>query len=320
MGHPHGRLPGLGRAEAARLHQPPRRRRRARAAAGHHGARARRSPRRRERVPRDRRGDRSIPSPRHLVRLLDRIAPEKDIDALGVDAVRTACATAEGITRIAAPYLEHGASVAVAGSRGFVGSGVLRLLQRAGHEPFELDYGDDLRQVRDVDVIISTTGRAGLLHAEHLHRGHRLVIDSGFVPHPAGPVGDVHPSAAGLPRTVTPVPGGIGPVEMATLAERLVVQVAATELASWRYLALGREAETGLALHHKHTTAELTVAAERARAVEPGTNADERESRTSDTTPARDNARLPGRRIHLACAAGGRVSRREWVSLARTVY
>jgi methylenetetrahydrofolate dehydrogenase (NADP+)/methenyltetrahydrofolate cyclohydrolase len=158
----------------------------------------------------------------------------------------------------------------VVGSRGFVGSGVLRLLQRAGHEPVELDYGDDLRQVRDVDVIISTTGRAGLLHPEHLHRDHRLVIDSGFVPHPAGPVGDVHPSAAGLPRAVTPVPGGNGPVEMATLAERLVIQVAATELASWRYLARGREAETGLALYHKHTTAELTGAAERDRAVEAG--------------------------------------------------
>jgi hypothetical protein len=75
------------------------------------------------------------------------------------------------------------------------------------------------------------------------------------------------------------------------------------------------------ALHHKHTTAELTVAAERVPGPSrPGTNADESESRTSDTTPARDNARLPGRRIHSACAAGGRVSRREWVPLARTVY
>jgi hypothetical protein len=36
------------------------------------------------------------------------------------------------------------------------------------------------------------------------------------------------------------------------------------------YLARGREAETGLALLHKHTTAELTVAAERDRAVEAG--------------------------------------------------
>ena len=81
--------------------------------------------------------------------------------------------------------------------------------------------GDDLRQVRDVDIVISTTGRAGLLTAEHLHPRHRLVVDAGFVPHPDGPHGDVHPSAQHLPQAITPVPGGVGPIEMATLAERL---------------------------------------------------------------------------------------------------
>ena len=36
------------------------------------------------------------------------------------------------------------------------------------------------------------------------------------------------------------------------------------------FVARGRDAEPGLALHHKHETAELTVAAERDRAVETG--------------------------------------------------
>ncbi|SDH68856.1 tetrahydrofolate dehydrogenase/cyclohydrolase catalytic domain-containing protein [Pseudonocardia oroxyli] len=151
------------------------------------------------------------PPPRHLVPLLDHIAPAKDIDALGADSARPACATADGITRVAAPYLEHGASVAVIGSRGFVGSGVVTLLRRGGHEPLELDQGDDLRQVREVDVVISTTGRAGLLTAEHLHRDHQLVVDSGFIPYPSGPIGDVHPSAAHLPRAITLYPAGSDP-------------------------------------------------------------------------------------------------------------
>jgi hypothetical protein len=56
---------------------------------------------------------------------------------------------------------------------------------------------------------------------------------------------------------------------MATLAERLIALVAVGGLASC-YLGRGREAETGPALHHKHTTAELIVAAERDRAVEAG--------------------------------------------------
>ncbi|MCF7547296.1 tetrahydrofolate dehydrogenase/cyclohydrolase catalytic domain-containing protein [Pseudonocardia sp. WMMC193] len=203
------------------------------------------------------------PPPRHLVPLLDHIAPDKDIDALSSNSPRLACATADGITRIAAPYLEHGATSAVIGSRGFVGSGVATLLRRAGHHPLELDQGDDLRQARDVDVVISTTGRGGLLTAEHLHREHLLVIDSGFVPHPSGVIGDVHPSATHLPRAITPVPGGIGPVEMATLAERLTQQVAAPDLGSWRYL--------GPTLDHpelQRTTATLEVAAQHERALQ----------------------------------------------------
>ncbi|MGE0346584.1 MAG: tetrahydrofolate dehydrogenase/cyclohydrolase catalytic domain-containing protein [Gemmatimonadales bacterium] len=201
------------------------------------------------------------PPPAHLQDLvLDELAPEKDIDALTARSQRPACATADGITRVAAPFLDDGATVAVVGARGFVGSGVVTLLQRAGHTPLELDLGDDLRQVRDVDVVISTTGRAGLLTAEHLHAGHRLVVDSGFVPHPSGPIGDVHPGAAGLPQTITPVPGGIGPVEMAILAERLTTQLVAPDLASWRYL--GRPAHD-IGVERGCTTARHVVAQER---------------------------------------------------------
>jgi methylenetetrahydrofolate dehydrogenase (NADP+) / methenyltetrahydrofolate cyclohydrolase len=177
------------------------------------------------------------PPPARLLAELDRIAPAKDIDALGQDSPRLACATAEGITKIAAPFLGPATTTAVVGSRGFVGSGVVAQLHRQGHTVLELDAGDDLRRAREADIVISTTGRAGLLTTEHLHSGHRLVIDSGFVPYPTGPVGDVHPSAQHLPQAITPVPGGIGPVEMATLAERFVIQQASPRLASWRYLA-----------------------------------------------------------------------------------
>lgn len=176
------------------------------------------------------------PTPARLSAELNRLDPGKDIDALGLRSSRPACATADGIARLAAPFLDPGTVVVVVGSRGFVGSGVVELLGRRGHTVLGLDAGDDLRRVREADVVISTTGRAGLLTADHLHDGHRLVIDSGFVPGPDGPVGDVHPSARHLPQAITPVPGGVGPVEMATLAERLVIQQVAPGLASWRYI------------------------------------------------------------------------------------
>lgn len=176
------------------------------------------------------------PPPPRLLDALDLIDPAKDIDALGVDSPRPACATADGIVRIAHPFLTPDTDIAVVGAHGFVGSGVVRLLREHGHTPLELDRDDDLRQLRDVDVVLSTTGHAGLLTTDHLHTGHQLVVDAGFIPHPDGARGDVHPAAAYLPAAITPVPGGIGPVEMATLAERLTVQQAAPHLAPWRYL------------------------------------------------------------------------------------
>jgi methylenetetrahydrofolate dehydrogenase (NADP+)/methenyltetrahydrofolate cyclohydrolase len=176
------------------------------------------------------------PPPPRLRDALDLIEPTKDIDALGADSPRLACATADGIVRIAHPFLTPDTDIAVVGALGFVGSGVVRLLREHGHTPLELDKGHDLRQLRDVDIVISTTGHAGLLTAEHLHTGHRLVVDAGFIPQPDGARGDVDPAAAHLPAAITPVPGGVGPVEMATLAERLTVQQAAPHLAPWRYL------------------------------------------------------------------------------------
>jgi len=129
------------------------------------------------------------------------------------------------------------------------------LLRERGHDPLALDLGDDLRQLRDVDVVLSATGRPHLLTPEYL-RGHLLVVDSGFVPHPDGPRGDVAPDAARIPAAITPVPGGIGPVEMAVLAERLTIAVAAPDVASWRYLGTDATSE-------RTTTAHEDVAAYR---------------------------------------------------------
>lgn len=195
------------------------------------------------------------PPPLRLRLMVERIIdPTKDIDALGVDSPRPACATADGIVRVADPFLTPDTTIAVVGARGFVGGGVDRLLRERGHDPLALDRGDDLRQLRDVDVVLSATGRPHLLTAEYL-RDHLLVVDSGFVPHPDGPRGDVAPAAARTPAAITPVPGGIGPVEMAVLAERLTLTVA-PDLASWRYLGTDASSE-------RTTTAHQDVAAQR---------------------------------------------------------
>lgn len=85
----------------------------------------------------------SPPPHQPVLALLNEIASGKDIDSLGLFAPRTTCATADGIVRVAEPYLP-GATIAVGGSNGFVGSGVV--------------LADDYQHRRaDVDALLSTT-------------------------------------------------------------------------------------------------------------------------------------------------------------------
>lgn len=162
--------------------------------------------------------------------------PAKDIDALLKGrSPYPACATAEGIYRVAEPFATDRPSIAVVGSKGFVGQGVVTMLRADGHDPMTLDHGDRLERVRDADIVISVTGSPGILTPDHIQPHHRVVIDSGFVPQADGSVrGDVRAEAYGIPQNLTPVPGGIGPVEMATLMERVVRQEVDPDVVSWK--------------------------------------------------------------------------------------
>ncbi|MEU8777771.1 tetrahydrofolate dehydrogenase/cyclohydrolase catalytic domain-containing protein [Streptomyces sp. NPDC048606] len=177
-----------------------------------------------------------FPPPPHLMPVVAHLDPAKDIDALLKGrSPYAACATAEGIYRVAEPFARDMPTIAVVGSNGFVGQGVVGLLRENGHDPITLDQGDDLRHVRDADIVISVTGNPGILGPDHIRPHHRVVIDSGFVPQADGSVrGDIRPEAAGIPQNITPVPGGIGPVEMATLMERVVRQEVDPNVTPWK--------------------------------------------------------------------------------------
>lgn len=180
-----------------------------------------------------------FPPPARLRQLVEHIEPSRDIDALlGPSSPYPACATADGVVRLVDAYRQPETDVAVVGSRGFVGAGVVRLLRSRGLQPLELDQGDDLQRLRGADIIISAAGRPGLLGPQELQHRPLLVVDTGFTPPGAGsvaPRGDVARSAYELPRHLTPVPGGVGPVEMAVLLERLVRRDLQPTLAPWRY-------------------------------------------------------------------------------------
>ena len=192
------------------------------------------------------------PPPPHLAPVVQRLDPRKDIDALlGERSMQVACATADGIVRVVRPFAQDNPTIAVVGARGFVGSGVVRLLEAEGHRVMPLDAGHDLGQVRNADIVVSATGNPHVLTADHLRAHHRLVVDSGFMPQEDGSIaGDIHPDAKQIPQHITPVPGGIGPVEMAVLMDRAVRQDADPSRQPWTcqpapYLSRGDVAALG---------------------------------------------------------------------------
>ncbi len=172
-----------------------------------------------------------LPTPPQLRADVGKIAPEKDLDSLSAGKGRTfkAPATAEGVVRVVLAMLKPGQTVAVIGggrdpgfgALGFVGGAVAELLRDRGITVKVFEKGDDLREVKKYDVVVSAVGTPRVVKKEHLKPEHELVVDTGFIPEKGGkPVGDVEESARSIPRYITAVPGGTGPIEMAVLMER----------------------------------------------------------------------------------------------------
>ncbi|MFH9606253.1 tetrahydrofolate dehydrogenase/cyclohydrolase catalytic domain-containing protein [Streptomyces sp. NPDC017448] len=255
-----------------------------------------------------------FPPPRDLAPVVDGMDPAKDIDALLKGrSPYPACATAEGIYRVAEPYATDRPAIAVVGGKGFVGQGVVNMLRANGHDPMTLDHGDRLERVRDADIVISVTGSPGILTPDHIRPHHRVVIDSGFVPQADGSVrGDVRAEAYTVPQNITPVPGGIGPVEMATLMERVVRQEVDPNVVSWK-------AAPGPYLERARFTADRTTAAPTATATAPSVAAAARLRGTARPAAGAPPAsaqpaaapRLPGRQAspRLPPQGGGGPSR-----------
>jgi methylenetetrahydrofolate dehydrogenase (NADP+)/methenyltetrahydrofolate cyclohydrolase len=170
------------------------------------------------------------------------IPPQLDIDGINKNnSLFKASATSEAVARLATSFIEPGDRVAVVGSIGFVGSGVVKLLSERGIDVIELDKakGDSDRDIKEgvlaADIVVSATGKPNLIERDYLKPEHKIVLDAGFVPQADGQIlGDVAKDAYDIPQNLTPVPGGIGPTQMAVLLERMV-RMAGIEIEPWDY-------------------------------------------------------------------------------------
>jgi len=178
-----------------------------------------------------------LPLPGHIdsAAVLAAVAPEKDVDgfhesnlgALLAGRPRVVPCTPAGAMRL----IEHagvplaGRHAVVVGRSNIVGKPVAHLLlQRDATVTICHSKTKNLAEVcRQADVLIAAVGRAKLVGAEMVKPG-ACVIDVGINRLPDGKlVGDVDFDAAkNVAGSITPVPGGVGPMTIAMLLENCI--------------------------------------------------------------------------------------------------
>lgn len=167
------------------------------------------------------------PVPRQIDerKCFDRIAPEKDVDGVGVNSLgKTAlglngyrAATAQAIMNILSYYNIPlaGKEAVVIGRSPILGKPAAMLLLNANctvtvcHTK-TVDIGE---VVKRADIVVAACGVPEFVRPEWVKKG-AVVIDAGYN---AGNVGDVAEGAFENASLMTPVPGGVGPVTIATL-------------------------------------------------------------------------------------------------------
>ena len=158
----------------------------------------------------------------------DRIAPEKDVDGVGVNSLgKTAlglpgyrAATAKAIMNILEYYKIplQGKEAVVIGRSPILGKPVAMLLLNADctvtvthTKTVDID-----KVVRRADIVVAACGVPRFVRPEWIKPG-AVVIDAGYN---AGNIGDVDEGAFENASLMTPVPGGVGPVTIATLIQQ----------------------------------------------------------------------------------------------------
>ncbi len=144
-------------------------------------------------------------------------------------------AVVEAVLRVIMEFYKPGDSIAVVGGKGFFGSKVVDACQRLPCEPIIIDEGDALETALEADILVTTAGVSRLLDDRHVS-AKQVVIDVGFAARDdVIPLydGDVGAGFYHIPRYITPVPGGVGPLQIACLVERAVFAATGKNTARW---------------------------------------------------------------------------------------
>jgi methylenetetrahydrofolate dehydrogenase (NADP+) / methenyltetrahydrofolate cyclohydrolase len=176
-----------------------------------------------------------LPLPDHIdeARVIRAVEPIKDVDGfhpfnaghLYLGNPTHVPATPLGVMTLLAEYdVElRGADAVVVGRSNIVGRPMAIMLLHA-HATVTICHSrtrDLAEHTRRADVLVVAVGQYGVVGPDDVKAG-AAVIDVGMNRTDEGLRGDVDPSAAEVAGLITPVPGGVGPMTIATLLRNTV--------------------------------------------------------------------------------------------------
>jgi methylenetetrahydrofolate dehydrogenase (NADP+)/methenyltetrahydrofolate cyclohydrolase len=178
------------------------------------------------------------PLPEHLDEdaILERLGADKDVDGItseslgrltaGLPGFR--CATPLGITKLLDRYQIDcsGKNALVIGRSNILGKPMaLMLLERNATVTIAHSRTQNLADIcRQADIVVAAVGRPELVKGDWIKPG-AVVIDAGYnkVEGRAQDVGDCdYEACAAVASAITPVPGGVGPMTVASLLSNTV--------------------------------------------------------------------------------------------------
>ena len=157
--------------------------------------------------------------------VVDLVAPNKDVDALGKDAIYEP-ATPLAILWLLAGYNVdlQGKNILLIGRGKLVGAPLERIFT---HDGFNVKVATratpDLKaETLDADIIITAAGSPALLFPDMIKQG-AVVVDAGVASEDGKTVGDVAPEVYERDDlTITPVKGGVGPLTVCALFDNVI--------------------------------------------------------------------------------------------------
>lgn len=159
------------------------------------------------------------------------VAPEKDVDGLGKDAVHTP-ATAMAIDWLLAGYnIElKDKPIAIVGNGRLVGAPLAKLWASAGYDVTVYDSSTDHLNagLKKSGIVVSATGVPGLVDSSML-QPNAVVVDAGTAAEHGKIVGDLAADVRDRDDlTMTPEKGGVGPLTVTALFDNVIQAARAT--------------------------------------------------------------------------------------------